>query len=107
MFALVVRFDLTDQSAASKFDALVERTAAGIVEHEPGTLVYSTHPVVDEPLARVFYEVYADRAAFEAHEEQPHVKAFLAERGQYLSATRVEFLSDGPAKGLPAGPGDE
>src|SRR4051812_33157002 len=107
MFALVVRFDLKDQSAASQFDALVERTAAGIVEHEPGTLVYSTHPVVDEPLARVFYEVYADRAAFEAHEAQPHVKTFLTERDQYLSGTRVEFLSDGLAKGLPRAAGDE
>jgi quinol monooxygenase YgiN len=107
MFALVVRFDLKDQSAASQFDALVERTAAGIVEHEPGTLVYSTHPVVDEPLARVFYEVYADRTAFEAHEAQPHVKEFLAERDQYLSDTRIEFLGDGLAKGLPRAADDE
>lgn len=103
MFALVVRFDLRDENAATAFDDLVAQTAPGIRELEPGTLVYATHGVEGDPLARVFYEVYADRAAFEAHEEQPHVKAFLAERGQYLAATRVEFLTDGPAKGLPDG----
>jgi quinol monooxygenase YgiN len=103
VFALVVRFDLRDDEAADAFDALVTRTAPGISELEPGTLVYATHGVEGEPLARVFYEVYADRAAFEAHEEQPHVKAFLAERGQYLASTRVEFLTDGLAKGLPDG----
>jgi quinol monooxygenase YgiN len=107
MFALVVRFDLTDLSAASQFDALVERTAVGIVEHEPGTLVYATHAVEGEPLARVFYEVYADRAAFEAHEAQPHVRTFLAERDLYVTASRVEFLGAGPAKGLPEHVSDE
>lgn len=103
MFALVARFDLSDLEAAGEFDALVERTAAGIVTQEPGTLVYATHGVDGEPLARIFYELYADRAAFEAHEAQPHVRTFLAERDRYVATTRVEFLDPGLAKGLPSG----
>ncbi|WOI59693.1 putative quinol monooxygenase [Streptomyces fradiae] len=41
---------------------------------------------------RVFYELYADRAAFDAHEAQPHTKRFLAEREQCLAGVEVTFL---------------
>ncbi|MFB7637138.1 putative quinol monooxygenase [Streptomyces sp. NPDC056149] len=91
-FALVVRFTLRDESAAAKFDELCARTLPGIKAKEPGTLAYVTHTPEGEPLVRVFYELYADRAAFDAHETQPHTKNFLAERDQYLSGVEVSFL---------------
>ncbi|MEV0368332.1 antibiotic biosynthesis monooxygenase [Streptomyces sp. NPDC050636] len=91
-FGLVVRFTLRDQEAATAFDDLCARTLEGVKTQEPGTLAYVTHIPVDEPLVRVFYELYADRAAFEAHEAQPHTKRFLAEREQYLSGVEVTFL---------------
>ena len=59
---------------------------------EPGTLAYVVHSVPGEPLTRVFYELYADRAAFDVHEEQPHIKHFLAERAQYTSSVDVTFM---------------
>lgn len=102
MFALVVRFDLLDAEAATAFDRLVEETAQGIRELEPGTLVYATHTVADAPLSRVFYEVYRDLEAFEEHEQQPHTRRFLDERSKYTSDFRVEFLTPATAKGLPA-----
>lgn len=101
MYGLVVRFDLIDYNAARDFDALVARTGEAIREREPGTLLYAVNEVVDAPLSRVFYEVYADRAAFEAHEETSHVKAFLAEREQYITRTRVEFLNPTGGKNVP------
>ncbi|MEV1026972.1 antibiotic biosynthesis monooxygenase [Streptomyces sp. NPDC050264] len=91
-FGLVVRFTLHDEEAASAFDELCARTLEGIKANEPGTLTYVTHTPEGEPLVRVFYELYADRAAFDAHETQPHTKYFLAERGQYLAGTEVTFL---------------
>ncbi|MFJ1454895.1 putative quinol monooxygenase [Nocardia sp. N2S4-5] len=103
MFALVVRFDLQDAAKADGFDQLVAETVDGITRHEAGTLVYSTHVVEGEPLARVFYEVYRDRAAFDDHERQPHTKHFLSERDRYVSSARVEFLTPVAAKGLPTG----
>lgn len=102
MFGLVVRFDLKDQAAAEAFDALVAETAEGIKSSEPGTLLYAVNRVEGAPLSRVFYEVYADQAAFEAHETTPHVKRFLAERERYLAGVRVEFLTPTAGKGLPA-----
>ncbi|MFC5724792.1 putative quinol monooxygenase [Streptomyces gamaensis] len=98
-FGLVVRFELRDEAAAAGFDELVARTLPEIREREAGTLAYVVHSVPDQPNVRVFYELYADRAAFDAHEQQPHTKRFLAEREQYLSGLEVTFLAAEAGKG--------
>ncbi len=103
MFALVVRFDLHDADAAEGFDALLAETLPLIVEREPGTLVYATHRVEDEPLARVFYEVYTDRAAHATHEATAHTARFLAAVAGLAARTRVDFLDAPSGKGTPAG----
>lgn len=100
MFALVVRFYLRNEAAAKGFDDLVEETGAKIRDREPGTLIYAMHKVKDAPLSRVFYELYESREAFDEHERQEHTKRFLAERGQYLTGTRVEFLEPPTGKGV-------
>jgi len=102
MIGLFVRFDLRDEDSARRFDELTAEAVARISAEEPGTLVYATHALEEEPLSRVFYEVYRDRAAFDAHEEAPHVVDFHARKNPLLSgAPRVEFFAPGPAKGLP------
>lgn len=100
MFGLSVRFDLLPGSGAA-FDQLVAETAPLIESTEPGTLVYITHTVNGEPNARIFYELYRDREAFEDHENQEHVRRFLAEREQHLAhSPRVEFLELATSKGI-------
>jgi quinol monooxygenase YgiN len=102
MLALVVRFDLRPGSEAA-FDALVAKAVARIRTDEPGTLLYLCHEVQDEPGARIFYELYRDREAFQAHEEQLHVKAFHVDRKPYMAGPeRVEFLERTDGKGWPA-----
>lgn len=90
--ALVVRFTLRPGSAEA-FDRLAAETLDGIRAHEPGTLLYVCHQVEGQPDQRVFYELYRDQEAFQAHETQPHVRQFLADREQYLTATEVDFLA--------------
>jgi quinol monooxygenase YgiN len=103
VFGLVVRFDLGETHAVD-FDALVAETVERIRSEEPGTLVYTCHEVRDDPQARIFYKRYKDEEAFNAHEEQDHVKHFLSERTRYLtSAPRVEFLHLTLGKGFPLG----
>ncbi|WIM92968.1 antibiotic biosynthesis monooxygenase [Actinoplanes oblitus] len=97
-FGLVVRFTLRDPRAAAGFDALTELTLRGITSTEPGTLTYLVHTVPDEPLVRIFYELYADREAFDVHERQPHTRHFLAEREQYLAGVEVTWLRGGTGK---------
>src|ERR1035437_2240761 len=55
-------------------------------EHEAGTIVYAVNAGEGQPLQRIFYELYRDRAAFDAHEERPHVRRFLTARAQYLAS---------------------
>ncbi|GAA3724614.1 putative quinol monooxygenase [Salinactinospora qingdaonensis] len=100
MFGLVVRFTLADEQSAAGFDALVGETLPKIRESEPGTLIYAVHHVEGKPLERIFYELYRDRDAFQAHEEQPHVKRFLEERGAFLASTEVDFLDVADQKGV-------
>ena len=99
MFGLSVRFTCKDQESASGFDKLIAETLPEIKRHEPGTLVYAVHAVEGEPLQRIFYELYRDRAAFEAHEASPHTRRYLEARGQYLASTEVDWLTLQAGKG--------
>lgn len=100
MFGLTVRFDLVP-GRGKDFDRLVETTLEGIRSDEPGTLLYLCHRVEGMPDARVFYELYRDHAAFEEHENKPHVKRFLNERTQFLARSpRVDRLSSLAGKGM-------
>jgi quinol monooxygenase YgiN len=98
-FGLVVRFKVKPGHEAA-FDELVEQTLIGIRTAEPDTLVYASHTVEGAPGDRIFYELYRDRAAFEAHEAQPHVREFLATRADHLESFSVDFLDLLAAKGI-------
>jgi quinol monooxygenase YgiN len=99
MFGLCVRFTCKDETSAKAYDRLVAETIEVIKTDEPGTLVYASHFVDGLPLQRIFYELYRDRAAFEAHEAAPHTRRYLAERDQYLASTEVDWLSLQSGKG--------
>ena len=104
-FALVVRFTVRPE-AETEFDELIARTIAEIRKREPGTLVYACHRVNGSPRQRIVYELYRDRAAFDEHEGQEHVRHFLAAREALLEFTEVDFMAllDGktPATGQSA-----
>ena len=101
MFGLVVRFDLKDGSG-EVFDALTSEAVALIKQAEPGTLIYACHAVEGDTDARIFYELYRDRAAFEEHERQEHVNRFHKRKAQYLAGEpRVEFFNLHVGKGVP------
>jgi quinol monooxygenase YgiN len=99
MFGLVVRFTCKDEESAQAFDELVADTVTQIKRHEPGTLVYAVHRVEGEPLLRIFYELYRDRAAFDAHEQQEHTRYFLGQRELYVASTEVDWLTLQTGKG--------
>jgi quinol monooxygenase YgiN len=92
VFALFVRFDLKS-GAATDFDALVDELLPLVRSREPGTLVYVCTKDAGAPeSARLFFELYRDREAFDEHERQVHVKRFLAARDEFTADVRVEFL---------------
>jgi quinol monooxygenase YgiN len=101
MFALVVRFNLRSGTDAD-FDRLVADVTVRIRAEEPGTLLYLCHTVQGESGARVFYELYRDHEAFQAHEVAAHVKEFHAKRKPMMAGQeRVEFLDRLDGKGWP------
>lgn len=101
MFGLVVRFNLK-AGTGEQFDALTRDVVVAIRQAEPGTLVYACHVVEGDADARIFYELYRDRAAFEDHERQEHVNRFHEKKAPFLAGEpRVEFLSLHVGKGSP------
>lgn len=94
MFAIAVRFDLKDEDAARAFDSLVTEMLEGIRALEPETLVYAVHLVDDDPLARVFYEVYSSREAHAHHEANPSTHRFLSQVDALTTGVRAEFLGE-------------
>jgi len=99
MFGLCVRFTCKDQASAEAYDRLVAETVEAIKANEPGTIVYASHTVEGQPLQRIFYELYRDRAAFEAHEASPHTLRYLEQRDQCLASTEVDWLTLQTGKG--------
>jgi quinol monooxygenase YgiN len=88
-----------DETSAQAYDRLVAETIEAIKADEPGTLVYASHLVDGQPLQRIFYELYRDKAVFEAHEEAPHTRRYLDKRDQYLASTEVDWLTLQTGKG--------
>src|ERR1017187_1580737 len=99
MFGLFVRFTCKGEASAQAYDRLVAETIEGIKANEPGTLVYASHLVEGQPLQRIFYELYREKAALGPHEAPPHPRRYLAERDQYLASTEVDWLTLQTGKG--------
>jgi quinol monooxygenase YgiN len=91
-FGLVVRFTVRE-GCEQEFDELVADTVQAVEAQEPGTLLYVTHTVKQKPALRIFYELYRDRDAFDAHEAQPHTRHFLSERERLVDRVEVDWLS--------------
>jgi quinol monooxygenase YgiN len=87
-YGRIVIFTLLEDRVAD-FDRLAEQTAEEVRTGEPDTLVYVIHLVPNAPMQRIFYEIYRDRAAFDAHESQPYMQRFVAERRSCVLATNV------------------
>ena len=75
----------TIRAAKGKGDALaalLTEQAGVVMKAEPGCLVYRPHRSTTDPELFVFYEVYEDEAAFEAHRRAPHLAAYRQRREQ-------------------------
>lgn len=85
------------RAASGKGDALaalLKEQAAAVRKAEPGCLAYRPHRSTKDPALFLFYEQYADDAAFEAHRKAPHLAAFRERRekdGLTEGAVEVEI----------------
>jgi quinol monooxygenase YgiN len=100
LFGQIAIYTLLEDRVAD-FDRLIRKVVTQVREHEPDTLVYIVHAVPSAPMQRILYEVYSDRAAYEAHKRQPYVLAFEADRRPYVLATNIIELGLQQAKVSP------
>ncbi|KQV19253.1 MULTISPECIES: putative quinol monooxygenase [unclassified Kitasatospora] len=91
-YAVVARFNLRPEAVAA-FDALAEWRISQAAADEPGLVGYAVHRIAAEPLARVFYEIYRDKAAFDDHRATAQTAEFGRLHVPFVQGPpRIEFL---------------
>lgn len=75
-FVLVVEFEVKPDEV-DRFHALIEENARASVANEPGCIQFDVTRAENDASRILLYEVYKDRAAFEAHGKMPHFAAFF------------------------------
>lgn len=75
---------------------------AQLARTEPGCIAYTLHRRQEDPCAFVLYELYADRAACDAHLGSAPVQAVLERFGSLLAtAPRIAFCDTVAGHGSP------
>ena len=87
-YAIIVEFDLAE-GAFEQFHALVVTNANASEQDEPGCQRFDVLVPKDAADKVVLYEVYDDEAAFQAHLETDHFKAFAVAIEGLETARRI------------------
>ena len=94
-FALVVNIRIKPENVDAFMQRLKENASAA--RKEPGCRQFDVLVDPKDRTKAMLYEVYDDEKAFEAHQQTPHFKKYLAEAVPLLAArerhvfTRVEI----------------
>jgi autoinducer 2-degrading protein len=89
MFVVTVTFEAYPEQAAA-FLARVRDQMTDTLSSEAGCHRFDVCIDPDQPQRVFLYEIYTDAAAFQAHLETAHFKAFNAEAGPMLRSKVVE-----------------
>ena len=95
MFALVVQLKIKPENIDAFMQRLKENASAA--RKEPGCRQFDVLVDPKDKTKAMLYEVYDDEKAFEAHQQTPHFKKYLAEAVPLLASrerhvfTRVEI----------------
>jgi quinol monooxygenase YgiN len=77
-------------------------TLVAKVRAEPNNLLYFLHEDREAPGHFVFYEIFASKADFEAHNATPHVQAWFAKLPELadggVKVVRMEILGNRPGE---------
>ena len=91
MYVVIVDFKLKPEHAAA-FHASIITNARASVADEPGCSQFDVC-VDPQDLTSIFlYEIYNDRAAFEAHLKTPHFAVFDKESAPWVASKAARML---------------
>lgn len=92
-FVVIAEFDVPAEHR-DEFLELCRYDAEHSVADEPGCRQFDANIPEEAPNAVVLYEVYEDKAAFEAHLQTPHYAKFAEGVGRMgVTKTRVRLFS--------------
>lgn len=89
MYVVAVTFRLHPVQAEAFLRAVRENARVSL-EQEPGCHRFDVATGEDGPETVFLYELYADRAAFDAHLQSTHFKAFDAEVADWIASKDVQ-----------------
>lgn len=90
MKGFVIMVDFTVKPGAmAAFRALVDANARASCRNEAGCRRFDVLAPSGEDTRAVLYEIYDDRAAFDAHRNSPHYAAFNRDSAAYVAEKRV------------------
>ncbi|QKV19103.1 putative quinol monooxygenase [Oricola thermophila] len=92
MYCVTVNFTLRPATRAA-FMERMRQQAAESLEREPGCRVFDVWTDEDREDQIFLYEVYDDRAAFDAHLKSAHFRSFDAEVADMVAAKEVQTWS--------------
>ena len=92
MYVLVVDFVVKPEHVVA-FTAEIRKNAKASRETEPGCRQFDVCVAPDDPATIVLYEVYDDKAAFEAHLKTAHFLAFKPKLDAWLAVNKVRFFT--------------
>jgi len=79
----------------AEFEGAAKEMIATVKTAEPGTLSYVLHKNTKDPTEFIYYEVYQDQAAFDAHGKTDHMKKFGGKIGGVLAGRpEIAILSE-------------
>jgi (4S)-4-hydroxy-5-phosphonooxypentane-2,3-dione isomerase len=84
MFVLVVQIRIKPDHVGAFMSKLAEN--ASNARKEPGCRQFDVLADPNDRTKVMLYEVYADESAFEAHQQTPHFKKYLAEAVPLLAS---------------------
>jgi quinol monooxygenase YgiN len=91
-FVVIAEFEVKPDRL-ERFLELARTDASQSVANEPGCHQFDVTLDREQPNRVVLYEVYADAAAFDAHVETPHLKAFRAGIEDLIVSRQVRRLT--------------
>ena len=90
MVTLIFRAKIKPGKEDEALERLQKMTDA-VQANEPGALVYAFHRLQDDPSEIVFWESYADDAAFQSHMGTPHMGEFRGAFGELFDTSTVKL----------------
>ena len=91
-FVVLARFRVKP-GTRDQFVALAQTDAAASVANEPGCHRFDVLVDREDESRVVLYEIYEDKAAFDAHLETPHLKAFRDGIADLIADRAIETYS--------------